>query len=130
VFPKLGVAVLVTLITMAVMATSASAQVGGPVILGGDDLTAPGATQSSPYGLALDPAAKEQLHGHCCGTMYESMTPYYRTMGRYSRRVNGKRVDRRGKPVSTFEDVDPSVFDRRRRFEPKYDPANLRSFSG
>jgi uncharacterized repeat protein (TIGR01451 family) len=39
VFSKFGVAVLVTLIAMAVMATSASAQVGGPVILGGDDLT-------------------------------------------------------------------------------------------
>jgi uncharacterized repeat protein (TIGR01451 family) len=39
VFPKLGLAVLLTLVAMALMATSASAQVGGPVILGGDDLT-------------------------------------------------------------------------------------------
>jgi uncharacterized repeat protein (TIGR01451 family) len=39
VFLKLGVVVLATLSMMAGMATSASAQVGGPVFLGGDDLT-------------------------------------------------------------------------------------------
>jgi uncharacterized repeat protein (TIGR01451 family) len=47
VLKKLGSAALVALVATAIMATSASAQVGGPVILGGDDLTEHGGTDSS-----------------------------------------------------------------------------------
>jgi uncharacterized protein (DUF2235 family) len=84
--------------------------------------------KASECGLALDPAAMEKLRGHCCGTMYDSMTSFYRAHGRHTRVVDGKRVDAAGRPVHTFESVDKSVFDRRRSFEPKYDPLNLRGY--
>jgi uncharacterized protein (DUF2235 family) len=86
--------------------------------------------KASECGLALDPDAKARLRGHCCGTIYDSMTPYYRARRRYTRSIDGKRVDRDGNPVHTFENVDPSVLDRRRRYEPKYDPENLRTIEG
>jgi uncharacterized protein (DUF2235 family) len=80
-------------------------------------------------GLALKPNAKESLRGDCCGTLYDSMTWFYRAFGRLTRIINMKRVDAAGHPTHTFESVDKSAFDRRRRFEPKYDPENLRGFT-
>jgi hypothetical protein len=40
-----------------------------------------------------------------------------------------KRVDGAGHPLHTFESVDKSAFDRRRTFEPKYDPENIRGWA-
>jgi uncharacterized protein (DUF2235 family) len=84
--------------------------------------------RASECGLALDPAAKEKLRGHCCGTMYDSMTSFYRAHGRFTRPVGATRVDAHGNPLHTFESVDQSVFDRCRKFEPMYDPENLRGY--
>ena len=80
-------------------------------------------------GLALKPDANTKLRGHCCGTMYDSMTWYYRAFGGLTRIINMKRTDASGRPMHTFESVDKSAFDRRRRFEPKYDPVNLRGLA-
>jgi uncharacterized protein (DUF2235 family) len=85
--------------------------------------------KASECGLALKPNANESLRGHCCGRLYDSMTWYYRAFGRLTRVVNVKRLDAAGHPLHTFESVDKSAFDRRRTFEPKYDPVNLRGFA-
>jgi uncharacterized protein (DUF2235 family) len=85
-------------------------------------------SKASECGLALDPAANAKLRGHCCGTMYDSMTPFYRTRGEYARSVGRARFDRAGNQVHTFETIDASVFDRRRALEPRYDPVNLRDY--
>ena len=80
-------------------------------------------------GLALEPAAKAALRGHCCGTLYDSMTLFYRTFGALTRIIDMPRKSADGSRVHTFERVDASAFERRRKFEPKYDPVNLRGFA-
>ena len=85
--------------------------------------------KASDCGLTLKPGAKEKLRGHCCGTLYDSMTWFYRAFGGLTRIVDMKRTDAAGLPLHTFESVDKSAFDRRRTFEPKYDPEGLRGFS-
>jgi uncharacterized protein (DUF2235 family) len=80
-------------------------------------------------GLALRPNAKESLRGDCCGTIYDSMTWYYRAFGALTRIIYMKRVDAAGAPLHTFESIDVSAFDRRRKFVPPYNPENLRAFS-
>jgi uncharacterized protein (DUF2235 family) len=85
--------------------------------------------RASECGLAIKPEAKASVRGHCCGTLYDSMTWYYRAMGGLTRSVNARRKDAKGDPVRTFERVDPSAFERRRKYEPKYDPENLRGFA-
>jgi hypothetical protein len=85
--------------------------------------------KAAECGLALKPNAKDNLRGHCCGTLYDSMTWYYRAFGGLTRIIDMKRADAAGQPLHTFESVDKSAFDRRRTFEPKYDPENLRGFA-
>jgi uncharacterized protein (DUF2235 family) len=85
--------------------------------------------KASECRLTLKPNANDGLRGHCCGRLYDSMTWYYRAFGGLTRIINMKRVDAAGRPTHTFESVDRSAFDRRRTFEPKYDPENLRGFT-
>jgi uncharacterized protein (DUF2235 family) len=84
--------------------------------------------KATDSGLTLKPNARESLRGHCCGTIYDSMTLFYRAFGVLTRIVDMKRVDGAGHPLHTFESVDKSAFDRRRTFEPRYDPENIRGF--
>lgn len=80
--------------------------------------------RASECGLALKPEATAKLRGHCCGTLYDSMPAYYRAFGAATRVVNKPR-----KGTRTFESVDVSAFERRRKYEPKYDPENLRGLA-
>jgi uncharacterized protein (DUF2235 family) len=86
-------------------------------------------TRATECGLGLEPNARETLRGDCCGTLYDSMTWYYRAFGALIRIIDMERRDARGNRLHTFESVHESAFERRRRFVPKYDPENLRRFS-
>ena len=56
----------------------------------------------------------------CCGTLYESMTWYYKALGEFRRPIGAPRADEARKPVHTFEYVHGSAFQRQQKFAPPY----------
>jgi uncharacterized protein (DUF2235 family) len=86
--------------------------------------------RASECGLTLEASATRRLDGDPCGTIYDSMTWFYRAFGALLRRIDYMRSGVDGNPLHTFESIDVSAFERRRRCVPKYDPENLRGFAG
>jgi uncharacterized protein (DUF2235 family) len=79
-------------------------------------------------GLALKPEARKGLEAKCDASLHDSMSTFYRAMGVYERAIRDERRDRDGTPIHTFEDVHDSVFERRRRVKPPYEPSNLKRY--
>jgi uncharacterized protein (DUF2235 family) len=79
-------------------------------------------------GLAFGPDAARALRARCDGTLHDSMSTFYRTMGIHERKIRDERRAKDGSPIHTFEAVHPSVFERRRSTTPPYGPANLRDY--
>jgi uncharacterized protein (DUF2235 family) len=79
-------------------------------------------------GLAIKPEVERGLQARCDATLHDSMSTFYRTMGEHRRAVCVERTGKDGRPVHTFEDVHPSVLERRRAVKPPYEPDNLRDW--
>ena len=79
-------------------------------------------------GLALKPDVVDALEARHDGTLYDSMSRFYRAMGEHRRELFVERRGRDGRPVHTFEAVHESVLLRRKSTNPPYEPDNLRAW--
>jgi uncharacterized protein (DUF2235 family) len=68
-------------------------------------------------GLELDPWNEEL---DCCGTLYDSMSWYYKALGVFPRPIGAAHLHEDGTPMHTFEYVHRTAFERQRTFKPPY----------
>ena len=78
-------------------------------------------------GLAFRPGWQATVQCSCTGTLYDSMTPWYRMLGTHERQIAVPRRDAEtDEPVVTYEVVDDSAAERSKAaLKPPYAPRNL-----